>query len=53
MNSAPSPGRPRRCGWFDAAMVRQAVKMGGVKGLVLTKLDVLDGLGRAEDLHRL
>jgi len=37
-------GRPRRCGWFDAAMVRQAVKIGGVKGLVLTKLDVLDGL---------
>ena len=37
-------GRPRRCGWFDAAMVRQAVKVGGVQGLVLTKLDVLDGL---------
>jgi adenylosuccinate synthase len=37
-------GRPRRCGWFDATMVRQAVKVGGVKGLVLTKLDVLDGL---------
>ena len=37
-------GRPRRCGWFDAAMVRQAVKIGGVNGLVLTKLDVLDGL---------
>jgi adenylosuccinate synthase len=37
-------GRPRRCGWFDAAMVRQAVKLGGVQGLVLTKLDVLDGL---------
>jgi len=37
-------GRPRRCGWFDAAMVRQAVKIGGVKGLVLTKLDVLDGM---------
>ena len=36
-------GRPRRCGWFDAAMVRQAVKIGGVNGLVLTKLDVLDG----------
>ena len=36
--------RPRRCGWFDAAMVRQAVKIGGVDGLVLTKLDVLDGL---------
>ena len=37
-------GRPRRCGWFDAAMVRQAVKIGGVNGLVLTKLDVLDWL---------
>ena len=37
-------GRPRRCGWFDAAMVRQAVKIGGVQGLVLTKLDVLDGI---------
>ena len=36
-------GRPRRCGWFDACMVRQAVKVGGVEGLVLTKLDVLDG----------
>jgi len=37
-------GRPRRCGWFDAVLVRQAVKVGGVQGLVLTKLDVLDGL---------
>ncbi len=37
-------GRPRRCGWFDAAMVRQAVKVAGIQGLVLTKLDVLDGL---------
>ncbi|CAH0286936.1 adenylosuccinate synthase [Roseomonas sp. CECT 9278] len=37
-------GRPRRCGWFDACMVRQAVKVGGIAGLVLTKLDVLDGL---------
>ena len=37
-------GRPRRCGWFDAAMVRQAVKVSGIQGLVLTKLDVLDGL---------
>ncbi len=36
-------GRKRRCGWFDAAMVRQAVKVGGVQGLALTKLDVLDG----------
>ncbi|MDX6751077.1 adenylosuccinate synthase [Geminicoccaceae bacterium 1502E] len=37
-------GRPRRCGWFDAVMVRQAVKLGGIKGLALTKLDVLDGM---------
>jgi adenylosuccinate synthase len=37
-------GRARRCGWFDAALVRQACKVGGVQGLALTKLDVLDGL---------
>ena len=37
-------GRPRRCGWFDAALVRQAVKVGGITGLALTKLDVLDQL---------
>ena len=37
-------GRPRRCGWFDAVLVRQGVKVGGVHGLALTKLDVLDGL---------
>src|SRR5437870_3280883 len=37
-------GRPRRCGWFDAVAVRQAVKTGGVTGIALTKLDVLDGL---------
>jgi adenylosuccinate synthase len=36
-------GRKRRCGWFDAVMVRQAVKMAGIDGLALTKLDVLDG----------
>jgi adenylosuccinate synthase len=36
-------GRPRRCGWFDAVMVRQAVKVGGITGIALTKLDVLDG----------
>ncbi len=39
-------GRARRCGWFDAAMVRQAIKTGGVDGIALTKLDVLDGLER-------
>jgi adenylosuccinate synthase len=37
-------GRPRRCGWFDAVMVRQAVKVAGIRGIALTKLDVLDGL---------
>ncbi len=37
-------GRQRRCGWFDAVMVRQAVKVGGIDGIALTKLDVLDGL---------
>ena len=37
-------GRPRRCGWFDAMLVRRAVRVGGINGLALTKLDVLDGL---------
>jgi adenylosuccinate synthase len=37
-------GRPRRCGWFDAVMVRQAIKVSGIDGIALTKLDVLDGL---------
>jgi adenylosuccinate synthase len=37
-------GRPRRCGWFDAALVRQSIRVGGVEGIVLTKLDVLDGI---------
>jgi adenylosuccinate synthase len=36
-------GRKRRCGWFDAVAVRQAVKTGGINGIALTKLDVLDG----------
>jgi adenylosuccinate synthase len=36
-------GRKRRCGWFDAVMVRQAVKTAGINGIALTKLDVLDG----------
>lgn len=35
-------GRKRRCGWFDAVQVRQAVKTGGINGMALTKLDVLD-----------
>jgi adenylosuccinate synthase len=37
-------GRPRRCGWFDAVMVRQAITIGGINGIALTKLDVLDGM---------
>ena len=41
-------GRPRRCGWFDAALVRQSVIVGGINGLVLTKLDILDGLSEVK-----
>ncbi|PZQ65711.1 MAG: adenylosuccinate synthase [Phenylobacterium zucineum] len=37
-------GRSRRCGWFDAALVRQSVALNGIAGIALTKLDVLDGL---------
>ena len=36
-------GRKRRCGWFDAIMVRQSIKISGITGIALTKLDVLDG----------
>src|SRR5579871_447578 len=36
-------GRRRRCGWFDAVLVRQAVKTCGIDGIALTKLDILDG----------
>jgi adenylosuccinate synthase len=36
-------GRPRRCGWFDAVLVRQTVRTSGINGLALTKLDILDG----------
>ena len=36
-------GRKRRCGWFDAVLVRQVVKVSGIDGIALTKLDVLDG----------
>ena len=36
-------GRKRRCGWFDAVLVRQAIKTSGISGVALTKLDVLDG----------
>ncbi|HLJ65454.1 MAG TPA: adenylosuccinate synthetase, partial [Stellaceae bacterium] len=56
-------GRKRRCGWFDAVMVRQAIKVAGIHGIALTKLDVLDGFPeikvavgyrlRGETLHHL
>jgi adenylosuccinate synthase len=36
-------GRPRRCGWFDAVLVRQTVRTCGIQGIALTKLDILDG----------
>ncbi len=36
-------GRKRRCGWFDATLVRQTLKIAGIDGIALTKLDVLDG----------
>jgi adenylosuccinate synthase len=38
-------GRPRRCGWFDAALVQHAAMVNGMTGLALTKLDVLSGMG--------
>ncbi len=37
-------GRQRRCGWFDAVLVRQSVAINGIQGVALTKLDILDGL---------
>ena len=41
-------GRKRRCGWFDAVLVRQAVAVSGVTGIALTKLDVLDGFEKVK-----
>jgi adenylosuccinate synthase len=41
-------GRPRRCGWYDAVAVRYSVRINGLDGLALTKLDVLDGLERID-----
>lgn len=41
-------GRPRRCGWFDAVAVRHAVRLNGLTGVALTKLDVLTGLPRIQ-----
>ncbi|MCE3045718.1 adenylosuccinate synthase [Legionella sp. 16cNR16C] len=37
-------GRPRRCGWFDAVLLRRSIELNSITGLCLTKLDVLDGL---------
>jgi adenylosuccinate synthase len=39
-------GRPRRCGWIDIPALRKAVEVGGLKGLIITKLDVLSGLDK-------
>ena len=39
-------GRPRRCGWFDAVMVKRAAMINGLTHLAMTKLDVLDGFGK-------
>jgi adenylosuccinate synthase len=41
-------GRRRRCGWFDAVLVRQTVRTCGIAGLALTKLDILDGFDTIE-----
>jgi adenylosuccinate synthase len=37
-------GRPRRCGWFDAAALKRSIQINGISGLCVTKLDVLDGM---------
>jgi adenylosuccinate synthase len=49
-------GRPRRCGWLDAAALKRSIIINGVSGLCITKLDVLDGLDAIKvctgyDLH--
>ena len=44
-------GRPRRCGWFDAVLVRRAVQIAGVKQLFITKIDVLDTLDELKICH--
>jgi adenylosuccinate synthase len=41
-------GRPRRCGWFDAAALKRSIQINGVSGLCVTKLDVLDGMDRVK-----
>lgn len=37
-------GRSRRCGWFDAALLKRSAQINGLSGLCITKLDVLDGI---------
>ena len=46
-------GRKRRCGWFDATLVRQTVRTSGIDGIALTKLDILDGFETHQDRRRL
>ncbi len=41
-------GRARRCGWFDAALLKRSIQINGVTGMCLTKLDVLDGLDKLQ-----
>ena len=41
-------GRPRRCGWFDAAALRRSMQINGVSGLCITKLDVMDGMSEVK-----
>lgn len=40
-------GRPRRCGWFDSVMLKDAILLNGISELALTKLDVLNGLKKS------
>ncbi len=46
-------GRPRRCGWFDAVVVRYAARVNGLSGLAVTKLDILDTLREHPGVHAL
>ena len=46
-------GRKRRCGWLDMVLVRHAVRVSGITKLAITKLDVLTGLAKTQNLHRL
>jgi adenylosuccinate synthase len=45
-------GRPRRCGWFDAVLVKKAVELNGIKQIALTKLDVLDDFDTIKICHK-